>query len=140
MSSRPGRVLPRLDEEERARALADPGPTWRQWFLYSFVKAWGLLAFFIGDVFILAAFGAPFLPWALFPSLAVALYGEYLLYQYLWHRPSVEELLAQRRGFKRTWHRPVPYGRWTIEAERARAGQPVLAPDEEPHPDPNALL
>lgn len=140
MSSRSVRGLPRLDGEERARALAEPGASWRQWFLYSFLKAWGLLGFFIADVFILAEFGDPFLPWALAPSLAAAFYAEYVLYQVLWHRPSLDALMAQRRGFRRTWHHPVPYGRWTIEAERAHAGLPTLPADEEPHPDPYEFL
>lgn len=134
-----GRILPKLEGEERTQALAEPGPTWSQWFFYSFAKVWTILAFLILDVFLLTAFGAPFLPWALFPSLALAVYAEYLLYQYLWHRPG-ERPRSTGEPFRRTWHHPVAYGRWTIEAERAKIGLPAVPMGEEPHPDPSEFL
>ena len=140
MPASPGRFFPRLEGEEREKALAEAGPSWRQWFYFSFAKVWTLLAFFILDVFVFATFAQPFLPLALFPSLALALYAEYLLYEYLWFRPPIEKLFEWRKAFRRTWYRPVPMGRWTVEAEKLRGGVPVFPPGAEPHPDPEEFL
>lgn len=139
MASRPG-YLPRLDGEERERAIADPGASWREWFFFSFARVWTLLAFFILDVFIFATFAVPLIAWALVASLALAVYAEFLLYEFLWYRPPLEKLSEWKREFRPSWHRPVRFGRWTVEAARVRAGGPLLPPGEEPHPDPNEFL
>ncbi len=139
MPSPASRLLPKLEGEERKQALDDPGPSWSQWFFFSFAKVWTILAFLILDVFVVTGFGSPFDPWGLFPTLALALYGEYLLYQYLWHRPEARPMSTGER-FRPTWHHPFPFGRWTIEGERHRAGLPALPVGEEPHPDPSEFL
>jgi hypothetical protein len=134
------RILPHLEAEERERAVAAPGPSWSQWFYFSFAKVWTLLAFFILDVFVLGTLGLPPYQWTLGPALAAAVFAEFVLYEYLWHRPTPEQLVGFRKGFHRTWYRPFAYGRWTIEGERARAGTPLLTSAEEPHPDPRDFL
>ncbi len=132
-----GGLLPKLEGEEREAALANPGPSWREWFFFSFAKVWSVLAFFILDSFLVAAFTVPFVPWILFPGLGLALYAEFLLYQYLWYHPTPE---LYRREFRPAWHRPFRLGRWTPEAERGRAGLPAFGPGEEPFPDPREFL
>ncbi|HTT35320.1 MAG TPA: hypothetical protein VMH78_05580 [Thermoplasmata archaeon] len=125
MAGRPwGGLFPHVEGEERARALADPGPSWQSWFYFSFAKVWTVLGFFIVDVFLLTYFGAPFDPAGLALSLPLALYAEILLYQYLWYRPGPphDDAVAARAPAR--WLRPVPYGRWTPEADRVRAGLP----------------
>ncbi|HYK94072.1 MAG TPA: hypothetical protein VEY07_08560 [Thermoplasmata archaeon] len=140
MASSRSPFLPRLDGEERQKAIEDPGPSWREWFFFSFAKVWTLLAFFIIDVFVFVTFADPFVVWALVPSMALAIYGEYLLYEFLWFRPPLEKISEWRREFHPTWFRPVRFGRWTVEGERVRAGGPLLPPGEEPYPDPNEFL
>ena len=134
------RYFPRLEGEEREKAISEAGPTWREWFYFSFARVWAILAFFIGDIFLLATFGDPFLPGALFPSLAVAVYGEYVLYQYLWHRPAPDDRRGTRGPFHRTWHHPFEVGRWTPESDRVRAWLPMVAPGLEPQVDPDEFL
>lgn len=137
MSRIGGALFPRIEGEERRRALEEAGPSWREYFFHSFAKVWLLLAFFVGDLFLIGTFGSPFLPWALGPALALALYAEYLAYQYLWHRPDLDRM---HEAFRPTWARPVRFGRWTVEGERARAGLPAIPPGDEPHPDPAEFL
>ena len=134
------RYFPRLEGEDREKAIAEAGPSWRQWFFFSFARVWGILAFFIGDVFVIGTFGEPFVAWALFPGLAAALYGEYVLYQYLWHRPALDDRRGTRGAFHPTWHHPFEVGRWTVEGERVRAGLPAVAPGLEPQVDPDEFL
>lgn len=117
---RRGLGLPKLEGEERRRAIEHPGPSWREWFYTSFLKAWLGLLFFIVDAWILTAFLSPFAPALLVPSVAAALYLELLLWRYLWYEPDPE---TERRGeFHPTLLRPTRLGRWTPEAERLRLG------------------
>lgn len=112
-------------EEERKRALEHPGPTWREFFFYDFMKVWLVLGFLIVDVWAVGAFAQPFNPAAMLLSLVALLYGEFLLYRFLWYRPGDSEATrsARRAGFRPTWSRPVAFGRWTPEADRARSGR-----------------
>ena len=112
---------PELDEGEKAQALADPGPTWKEWFFRSFLKVWTLLFFFIADAWIVAIWVFPLDPWPILPSLVGATYLEFLGYQYLWHQPELGTVALPSR-FHRTWLRPVYCGRWTAEAALLRAG------------------
>lgn len=121
-----GGLFPRPTEEDRRQALADPGPSWSQWFYWSFLKTWVVLGFLIGDVFVVATWGAPLNLAGMIPSLALAIYAEILGYQYLWYRPSLPSRSLARAEFRRTWLRPVPYGRWTPEAARVKRGLPAL--------------
>jgi len=127
-------------EAEKRRALLEPGPSWREWFLYDGAKWWLGLVFLIVDVWVVGSwiyggsFAAPRLVEALL-SLAVALYLEVLLYLYLWRRPS-DTALSRHRPFRRSWRALREFGRWTPEAARIRAGHPpVVGPDGTVHPD-----
>lgn len=141
----PGRVplLPKLTGEARREALADPGPTWSEWFFRSFARTWVVLGFLIGDVFLIATFAAPLDVPALVAGVGLAFYGEFLLYQYLWYTPSTRYHHRTAGVFARSWVHPVAYGRWTEEAALIRAGQlPVYAEIEghETGPDPREFL
>ena len=109
--------LDRVAEEKR-RALQDPGPGWNEWFFQTAAKWWIGLGFLIVDAWLIVIcldLGSAVL---LVPVLAAAFYTEFLLYRYLWYTPS--ELRGSHR-FRRTWYRPVPYGRWTPAAEYFRS-------------------
>jgi hypothetical protein len=124
---------------EKRRALEDPGPSWREWFLYSGSKWWIGVGFLIVDVFVSGtwiadgAFSSDRLIGAL-ASLAVALYLEILIYGYLWRRPTDAEL-AGNREFRPGALRLRQVGRWTPEGTRFPSGRlPVRAEDGAPSP------
>lgn len=138
--------LPRIDAETRRRAIEDPGPTWREWFFYDFLKVWVALGFLIVDSWVATVWLDPFDPYGMAASLLVALYLEILAYRYLWYRPGeagrstryvfVPLWSTRARGgragevaerSRRNWFTPRPFGRWTPEADRVRLG---LAPFE----------
>ncbi len=123
--------------EEKRRALGEPGPTWREWWFQSGSKWYVGLGFLILDVWLLsAAFeaGAATLG---FLALLPALYAEFLLYRFLYYQPPVGPSASEGR-FRRTWTRPVEYGRWTREAAIEKAGGTV--PRAEGGPDPREFL
>lgn len=139
----PGHIslFPKLKGEARREALSDPGPTWSEWFYRSFVRAWMILLYLVFDVFLITAFGTPLDLPALVFSLALGTYGQFLLYQYLWHTPSTRRHHRAREAFRPTWLHPVEYGRWTEEAVLVRAGRlPAYDPDEPAGPDPREFL
>ena len=128
-------LIPSLDEKTRQEAIEDPGPSWRDWFYYSFLKGWILLALFAVDSWIIAIWLQPVNVPAMAASLAGALYAEFLLYQVLWYRTPEETPL---RGFQRTWLTPVRHGLWTPEAAEGRLG---IGPSPVPAgPDPREFL
>lgn len=131
---------PELTPEAKRQALDDPGPSWRQWFYRSFLKAYVILGFVILDSWVAGSWAEPSVNLVgLVPSLAFAVYLEVLLYRYLWERPSPEEAADRRRPFRPTWLRPRLFGIWTPEAERAQAGlDPV--PGAAAGPDPSEFL
>jgi hypothetical protein len=132
-SSASGRFgFPKIDPEARKKAIEEPGPTWREYFYYSFLKVWIALGLFIVDIWIAAYWLRPINPLGLALSLAAAIYLEFLLYEYLWARPKVDETAARRA--RRTWLRPVIYGRWTPEADRLRQGLPITPGYRGPDP------
>jgi hypothetical protein len=112
------------DAWERAKqeALNDPGPTWREWFLYSGSKAWVALGFFIVDIWIALSWLDPFNGLGLGLSLAAAVYLEFLAYRFLWYHRDPEEPRGPQ-PFRPTWLRPREFGRWTREAALAKAGK-----------------
>ncbi|MGA8542997.1 MAG: hypothetical protein WB947_05620 [Thermoplasmata archaeon] len=117
--------------EEKRRALEDPGPSWREWFFQSAAKWWIGLVYLIVDAWVVVTFLEAGLYAETVPAVIVALYLEFLLYRYLWYSPD----LSRSRGrFHRTWIQPVPFGRWTPEADAARA-HPSAASDAGPAPD-----
>ena len=132
-------AVDRIQEEKRT-ALADKGIPWKEWWFYSASKWYVVLLFLVVDVWALVA-------WAdgggvyLLPVLAGLAYLEFLLYQYLYYRSPTRN---QRRSasVRRTWYRPVEFGRWTPEGERARTGRARVpgaeegaVGDEGPSPD-----
>jgi hypothetical protein len=112
---------PPLSSEEKAQALADPGPTWRQYFFWEFVRWWAILFFLVVDVWVVVLFTNPLFVPGLVAGLIGVTYGEFLLYEYLWRRPNPDRE-SLRTEFHRTWYRPFRFGRWTPEAEDARNG------------------
>lgn len=107
--------------EEKRRALEHPGPSWHDWWYFSGSKWYVLIGFLILDTW-----AGGFWVEAGYAALAVVsvialLYAEFLLYEYLWHRPKLPER-GRAPPFRRTWWRPVEVGRWTPEAAgRARS-------------------
>jgi hypothetical protein len=124
--------LDRVAEEKRL-ALLDPGPTWHEWFFHSAAKWWIGLAFLVVDAWLIVACLDIGLYLLTIPVLVVALYIEFLVYRYLWYSPD-----TTRSGgrFRRSWVRPVPFGRWTSEAEHART-HPTSS---DGGPEPNEFL
>jgi hypothetical protein len=132
------RLAPPLDDETRQAALADPGPSWREWFYFDFARAWIVLLFFVVDSWVVAIFLIPLNLYGMVPSLIGAVYAEILAYRYLWARPRRDRSMLSGETFKPTWLTPVRWGRWTPEAWRVRAGL-----DPEPGrtgPDPREFL
>ena len=114
---------------EKDAALKEPGPSWRVWFFQNALRWYYALGVLVMNVQILVfwiEFGSAA---GLAATLVAACYGQFLLYRYLWYRPHPEA--PRGRKFHRTWHRPWEYGRWTPEADLARAGL-LPGPDEGP--------
>ncbi len=116
---------------QKKAALADPGPPWKEWFLRSASKWYIGLGLLILDSWVVGTWLGYGLYLPILPSLAAALYAEYLLWQYLWYRPEEYRRGQHRRLHGSRWLHPVPYGRWTAEGESARLGRqlPVDQPD-----------
>lgn len=128
--------VPDLDEEARQRALAERGPSWKEWFYFEFLKVWIVLGLLIVDSWIIAIWLDPINVLAIVGSVAVVLYAEFLLYRCLWYRPDPDH---EPREFHRTYLRPVRFGRWTPEAWRVRAGLDPM-PGSTGGPDPREFL
>jgi hypothetical protein len=120
-------------EEEKRRARLDPGPSWREWFLFDASRWWLGLVLFIADSWLIAFWLPSRDLLGLVPSLAIAIYAEYVLAQYLWHRPSARPT-RRSGGFRPTWVHPFPYGRWTPEGVEARSGKVPVVPEGAPDP------
>ncbi|HXW67715.1 MAG TPA: hypothetical protein VEL82_07580 [Thermoplasmata archaeon] len=110
------------ERARRKRLVDEPGPSWREYFYRSFARVWALCFFFIADVWVVVQWLYPWmainLAWILI-ALAIAIYAEYLAYQCLWFEPD-EASRSTRQPFRRTWNRPVEYGRWSEAREEAR--------------------
>ena len=109
-------------EQGKEKALEDPGPGWKEWFLFHGAKTWVVLGFFVIDSWVFAYWLTPFVAVAMGLSLAAALYLEILAYRYLWYRWNPEN--SQSSGpFRPTLLRPREVGRWTPEAVLAKQGK-----------------
>ncbi len=125
--------------EEKRMALEHPGLSWHDWFLFDGAKWWVGLVDLIVDSWIVAYWYGlgNFLLLGL--SLAAALYGEFLLYRFLWYRPRDDERPAPRSGpgsLRARLVRPVPCGRWTPEA----AGYVSVMRSSDGTPNPHEFL
>jgi hypothetical protein len=68
-------------------------------------------------------------------SVAGAVYVEAVAWNYLYYRPNWDREGEYMR-FRPSWIRPVRFGRWTPEAERARAGRdPFEGERKTPRPE-----
>jgi len=118
---------------EKARALEEPGPSWRTWALHSLLRWYYMLGILIADVQIVVYWYEVGSVVGLVLSLAAALYLEFLLYRILWYRPRPDA--PRLHQFHRTWFRPVEYGRWTTEAQLVAAGVDIYrGTTDEPNP------
>ena len=125
--------LDRVQEEKR-RALADPGPSWSEWFYYDAAKWFVGLGYLIVDSWVFVACLDAGLAVAIVPSLIGAVYLEFLGYEYLWYVPPLGG--PRRRGpFRRSWYRPVAHGRWTPAGARARGSPSATPPEQGPQPE-----
>jgi hypothetical protein len=125
-------------ELEKQLALREPGPTWREWAFFTGFKPWFAVGFLIADAWIATGWLEAGNLVAMGVSLVAAVYLELLLYRYLWYRPHPQEIRG-RGPFHATWLRLAEYGRWTPEAERARAGLPLETTPEQ-GPDAREFL
>lgn len=126
------RIIVEQVAAEKKAALDDPGPPWKEWFLRSALKWYAGLGFLILDGWLLSYWLIYGLYLGIVPSLVAALYAEYLVWQCLWYRPEVFRRGKSHRRAHSRWVHPVPYGRWTPEAEDVRAGIPL--PIDQPDP------
>ncbi|HXQ49114.1 MAG TPA: hypothetical protein VN842_04995 [Thermoplasmata archaeon] len=112
---------------EKGRALADPGPPWKEWFLHDGAKWWVGLGFLIVDVwFIVGGIEAGLIAVGLGLLLPVT-YLQFIGWRYLWYRPPLDRPV--RGDFRRSWVRPVEFGRWTPEGVIVRTqGRAALGP------------
>jgi hypothetical protein len=130
VSSRPSQfyALPKLEGEQRKKALQEPGPSWREYAQRELLRWWFGLAVLIFDGWIIAAFLLPLDLPLMLSLLALATYLELLGWRLLWYEPHPET--PWRSSFLHSrWFYPVAFGRWSKAAENARAGRPV-APGE----------
>ncbi len=114
-------VLDQVAAEKKA-ALEDPGPSWREWVLHSAAKWYVGLGLLTLDGWVVGDFLFYRIYWPIAPALVGALYLEFLLWQFLWYRPEMYRSRARRHWTSSFWIHPVPFGRWTPEADLARGG------------------
>lgn len=113
-------------EEEKRRALDNPGRPWKEWFYFTALKWWIGVLFLVVDSWLVATFLAS-RSWGLMAaSILAAVYLEYLAYGYLWHEPDP----AHRPRTGRLRWPPFEVGRWTPEGVRLRSGRPYQSSRE----------
>jgi hypothetical protein len=126
-----------VDPDTRAHAISEPGPSWAEWARGPLAKTYLALGYFVADILLVVTGLNPVDP-IVFAGLLLALYLEYLLWQYLWYRPNFDR--ESRSGtFQPTFLRPARFGRWTPEGDRARAGVDPFG-NEIVGPDPDEFL
>ena len=130
--------LPEIDPGTRKAAVEAAGPSWKEWFYFDFLRVWICLGLFIVDVLFIVVWLQPFNGVALVGTLVALVYLDFLVYQYLWHRPDPAKE-DRARQFQPTWHRPVRFGRWTPETWRIREGHDPFG-SASVGPDPREFL
>jgi hypothetical protein len=114
--------------EQKRLALEDPGPPWKEWFLFDGAKWWMGLLFLIFDTWIVAGGLEAGLLVVGVLLLIPATYLELLFWRFLWYLPPDGTSMGQR--FHPSWIRPVEFGRWTPEGTTVRTlGRDALAPE-----------
>jgi hypothetical protein len=120
--------------EEKRRARLDPGPSWKDWWYFHASKWYVVLGLAIVDFWVVGTWLQLGLWVGAALSAVAVLYADILLYQYLYAVPNPEAV--RRRGrFRRSWIRPVEFGRWTPDGQTIRAGGTVARPPEGPTAD-----
>lgn len=120
-------------EAEKQAARDAPDIPWRVWWYQSGSKWYVVLGFLIVDVWVVGTALSYGLGVLLFVCVAGATYAEFLLYRYLYYEPDPDG--PRRPGpFRRSWTRPVEFGRWTEEGAARRAGRTVRPSDGGPDP------
>jgi|GEM_PF-476266 len=120
--------------EEKRQALADPGPSWRDWWFFHASKWYILIGLLVVDAWVVGIFFEVGLWAAGVLSLFALFYVNYALYCFLYFRPDPEA--PRRRGkFRRTLIHPFEYGRWTPEAELVRSGGMLDPGESGPRPE-----
>ncbi|HEY6237579.1 MAG TPA: hypothetical protein VIZ68_00130 [Thermoplasmata archaeon] len=130
--------LPELDPDERKEAIRAPGRGWKEWFYFDFLRVWICLGLFIVDTLFVVEWLQPLNPIGIVATLVPLTYADFLVYQYLWHRPDPEKE-DRARQFEPTWYRPVRFGRWTPETWRIREGNDPFG-GASVGPDPREFL
>jgi hypothetical protein len=122
-------------EEEKQRALLDPGPSWRDWWYYSASKWYVGLGLFVLDIWVLGTWLEVGLVLGAVLSLIGVTYLDFLLWQYLYYRPHPDHDDRKAGEPRRWWVHPVEFGRWTPEGHTVRTGGTVVRPSEGPTPE-----
>ncbi len=141
--------LPAPSEKERSEALANPGPSWRDWVYGSMLKVYIPLGFVIVDVWIVGTWLEDRLPLGndltvlgIALSLAPALYLEYAAFLYFWAsaKDDPSHSIRETEGFSLL--HPFRVGRWTEAGRRLRRGLPPRpgAPPEPAGPNPEEFF
>jgi hypothetical protein len=130
------------DPETREKAVEAPGASWREFLYFELAKIWILLMLFILDSWLIAFWvevaGSTGIVGGVV-TLGGAIYGEVLLYRYLWFEPDPEKEVLWKE-FRPTWLRLTRYGRWTPPAWRIRDGLDAYAEPPRQGPDPREFL
>jgi hypothetical protein len=112
-SDRRGILPEHLKGEERQKAIDEPGPTWKEWAVGTWLKFWVGLGFLIVDGFAIVALlqAGPSVGWKVAAAVAVLPLGymDFLAWSYLWGRLPADP--KERREFHPTWRRPFAVGR-----------------------------
>jgi len=120
-------------EAEKQAARDAPDIPWGKWWFESGSKWYVALGFLILDVWLFSIGYSLGSALAIVGFLVAALYGEFLLYRFLYYVPSPDDL-PPKGPFRPTWARPVEYGRWTEEGAARRLGGPVARAEQGPDP------
>ncbi len=124
--------------QEKLQALRDPGPGWKEWFLFDGAKWWVGLLYLVVDSWIVGLWFERYgvtgtIVVLIVLSLVAALYLELLAFRYLWRRPADDEHVGS--GV----FRPGPFalrevGIWTPEAKSHLASRLRRGPEGAPDP------
>ncbi len=113
--------LRRLTGEARAKALAEPGPSWSEWAKGTAGKMYVGLGMLILDALVWVSLEESSLRLLTIPAVPLLVYLNYVLYSYLWARPPKD--IQTKAQFHRTWIHPFLLGRWDPEYKAWTTGR-----------------